>query len=220
MWDASIFGGVPWQRRQCASTSPTSASCRITNLRCTEFRPRAAKRTTLASRNAVVFRSGSPLRWVSSPPRVDGAFCAVRPLKHIRQTPSGDFRRNPMLLPSASRSERGRISETLSRISSQLSDIARRGPLAWFQCDRLLSVELCRRRLHNIFRSEERNCQHGLQNSMICRPSIPHTVCSTTQTDANEFGRSSMSARRTMPESKSTTPRDQNPVAEHQRGNQ
>lgn len=160
----------------------------------------------------------TPLRSFSSPPRAGRAFYAGWPLKHIRQTPSGECRGSPMLPPPASRSERGRISESLSRKYSQLWEIARRFPLTSFHCDCLLSLELCRRRLHNVVRSGERNCEYGLQNSVICRRSTPNTVCSTTWTDVNDFCRSSVSARRTMPESKATTSRDQNPIAE--RGNQ
>ena len=69
------------------------------------------------------------------------AFYAGWPLENIRQTPSGEFRDSPMLPPPTSRLDKHGISESSSRKSSDLSEIARRFPLPWSHYVCLLSIE-------------------------------------------------------------------------------
>ncbi len=59
------------------------------------------------------------------------AFYAGWPLAHIRQTPSGESRDSLMLLPPPTRLKQDGISESLSRKSSDLSEIAQHFPLPW-----------------------------------------------------------------------------------------
>ena len=69
------------------------------------------------------------------------AFYTGWPREKIRQTPSGEYRHSPILPAPVASLDQDRISESLSRKSSDLSEIVRRFPLPWSHYVCLLSVE-------------------------------------------------------------------------------